>query len=369
MITNGATRARKWMLVTASILLVFGVLAVYSASSFASIRQYGTNYHILIGHLVRIVVGAALGIAAYLAPPGFWRVASVPLYVVSLGLLVVTVLFSGSGMAPVWNGSSRFIVAGPLRLIPSDMMRFSLVLLVATLSSRGLLNARSAGGVAAISVAALIPVGLMMAQPDMAGAIYLIGMLLVMLYLAEARFLHILLLFLALVLVASAVIFSSGYQRERISGWLSGSEMTQDENFQPTQACIALGSGGLAGRGLARGRQQRGFLPEAFTDFILAVIGEETGFIGTTLLLAITLILCICGWLIAESADNSFGYLVAGGLTASITGGVLIHVGVVTKLLPTTGMPLPLVSWGGTNIVITMVSLGIIARVAEGSGR
>jgi cell division protein FtsW len=145
--------------------------------------------------------------------------------------------------------------------------------------------------------------------------------------------------------------------------------MTQDENFQPMQACIALGSGGLTGRGLARGRQQRGFLPEAFSDFILAVIGEETGFIGTTLLLSMLLILCMCGWLISESADNSFGYLAAGGLTASITGGVLIHVGVVTKLLPTTGMPLPLVSWGGTNLVITMMSLGIIAKVAEGSDR
>ena len=86
---------------------------------------------------------------------------------------------------------------------------------------------------------------------------------------------------------SSAIVFSSSYQRERVTGWLRGSEMRQEENFQPIQACIALGSGGLMGRGLARGRQQRGFLPEAFSDFILAVIGEETGFMGTTLLLTI----------------------------------------------------------------------------------
>ena len=90
---------------------------------------------------------------------------------------------------------------------------------------------------------------------------------------------------------------------------------------------------------------------------------------GLRLHILMMLVLCICGWMIAEGADNTFGYLCAGGLTASITGGVLIHVGVVTRLLPTTGMPLPLVSWGGTNLIITMVSLGIIARVAEGGER
>jgi cell division protein FtsW len=357
------------MIVTAVLLLVFGILAVYSASSFKSIREFGNNHHYLVGHVMRILVGAILGIAAYMAPSRFWRIASIPLYVFSLLLVLATVVFSGSTIARVVNGSSRWLSAGPLKLMPSDLIRFSFVLVAATLCSRGIVRARSAGGVAVLSAMALLPAGLMIAQPDLAGAVYLIGMMIVMLYLAEARFVHIMLLFLTLALLATVIVFSSPYQRERVTGWLSGSEMTQDENFQPVQACIALGSGGLTGRGLARGRQQRGFLPEAFSDFILAVIGEETGFVGTSLLLGMILILCMCGWLIAESADNSFGFLLAGGLTASITAGVLIHVGVVTKLLPTTGMPLPLVSWGGTNLVITMMSIGIIARVAEGSER
>lgn len=365
----GISRIRKRMILIAGLLLIFGILAVYSASSFASIKLYGNNHHYLVGHIIRIAIGVILGIATYMAPSRFWRMASIPLYTLSLVLVLLTVFFSGSALAPIINGSSRWIVAGPFRLIPSDIMRFSFILIVATLSSRGIVQVRTTSGVTAVSLAALIPAGLMIAQPDFAGAIYLICMLLVMLYLAEARFLHMVLLFLILALLSSAIIFSSTYQRERIAGWLSGSEMTQAENFQPMQACIALGSGGLTGRGLARGRQQRGFLPEAFSDFILAVIGEETGFIGTTLLLTMILALCICGWLIAEGADNSFGYLAAGGLTASITGGVLIHVGVVTRLLPTTGMPLPLISWGGTNLIITMMSLGIIARVAEGSSR
>jgi len=366
---TNVVRIKRWMLLLTVLLLALGILAVYSASSFASIKLYGNNHYYLIGHLARIAIGAILGIAAYMVPSKFWRLASIPIYAVSLLLVLVTVLFSGSAVAPVINGSSRWIISGPFRLIPSDMIRFSLILLVATLSSRGVVHARNAGGVAAISVAALLPAGLMIAQPDFAGAIYLIAILIVMLYLSEARFMHMLVLFLALVLMASAVVFSSSYQRGRVTGWLSGSEMRQEENFQPIQACIALGSGGLMGRGLARGRQQRGFLPEAFSDFILAVIGEETGFMGTTLLLTMLLGLCICGWLIAEGSDNSFGFLAAGGLTASITIGVLIHVGVVTRLLPTTGMPLPLISWGGTNLIITLMSIGIIARVADGVER
>lgn len=177
-----------------------------------------------------------------------------------------------------------------------------------------------------------------------------------------------LVLLLILLAFASIVIFPSEYRRERLLSWFSPSSAEEASTYQPEQACIALGSGGIMGRGIGRGRQQRGFLPEAFSDYILAVIGEETGFLGVLMILSLLFMLLMSGWFIADSADHLFGYLVTGGLMASIALGMFIHIAVVTRIFPSTGMPLPLVSWGGSNLMVTIGTIGIVARVAkEGS--
>lgn len=350
------------LLVTAG-LLAAGAMAVLSASSFASMIARGNSSYYFVGHLVRVFVGAVLAFVAWKVPLRHWRVISVPIYAVSL-LLVLLTIIPGFPLAQTKNGSTIWLAVGPVSFMPSDLLRFSYVLMIAALIARGLIRPRTIKGFVIVSAAAVLPAGLILLQHDFAGAFYLVAMMAAMLFFGEARLSHILVLLLALVAIAGVFVFSTHYQSERIEAWLNQRAGMQEENYQPVQSCIALGSGGLMGRGLGRGRQQRGFLPEPFSDFILAVIGEETGFIGTTALVLAFLAFSVLAWRIAERADDAFGSLTAAGLASSIAVGALLNIGVATRLFPTTGVTLPLISWGGTSILITLVSIGIIVRVS-----
>lgn len=353
---------RALLLVTAG-LLAAGAMAVLSASSFASMIARGNSTYYFVGHLLRVFVGIALAFAAWRTPLRYWRGISVPLYAVSV-LLVVLTIIPGFPLAQMKNGSTIWLAVGPVSFMPSDILRFSYVLMVAALVSRGILHPRTLQGFALVAAAAVFPAGLILLQHDFAGAFYLVAMMAAMLFFGEARLSHILTLLFTLSAVAAVFVLGTHYQSERIEAWLNQRAGMQEENYQPIQSCIALGSGGLMGRGLGRGRQQRGFLPEPFSDFILAVIGEETGFVGTTALILAFLAFSVLAWRIAERADDTFGSLTAAGLASSIAVGALLNIGVATRLFPTTGVTLPLISWGGTSILITLVSIGIIVRVS-----
>ena len=349
-------------------LLFVGVMAVYSASSFISITRFGNTHSYLLQHLVRVAIALAVAMIAIRLPYRFWRRIALPLYIASCGMLLITVI-PGSPLSVTLNGATRWIRIGPLTLMPGELMRLSYILLTATLVSGRLVLPRTRGGVVTLCLLALVPAAIMLQQPDFAGAFYLGIVMLAMLFIAEAKLSHLMAVILVLASLTAFALFRADYRIERLMGWHNEEQGLSAENFQPHQACIALGSGGLRGRGLGRGRQQRGFLPEAFSDFILAVIGEEAGFLGATLLLSAILVLCMSVWGIASDTDDCFGALTVGGIAASITLGALIHVGVSTRLFPTTGMPLPLVSWGGTNLIVTLFGLGIAANVARSAGR
>lgn len=360
-------RARNIMLISAGMLLLLGTLAVFTASSFKSLMltdsESGTIF--LLPHIRKVLIGILAGLIAWTIPPEKLKKLSPFLYGGSVLLLSVLLLFKGSYLAPVINGSVRWFVLGSFRIMPSEITRISFILLAASLVSDGKIHARSGSGVVRLAFLAIIPAVLVALQPDFAGAMYLLVMMIVVLFLAEARFRDMMILFLLLITLASAVAFSSEYRKERLSSWFAPGKAPEASLYQPEQACIALGSGGIMGRGIGRGRQQRGFLPEAFSDYILAVIGEETGFAGVLLILALLIVLLMSGWVIADNADYLFGYLVAGGLIGSIAIGTFVHISVVTRMIPSTGMPLPLVSWGGTNLLITIGTLGIVSRVSK----
>jgi len=358
-------RDRSFLLWTTGIILVLGVLAVWTASTFASMRYSptGDSLHFLKGHLLRILAGLIAGFLAWKVKPAAMQIIAVPVYFISLGLLSLSLIMSGSSIAPVINGSSRWLILGPVRLLPSELMRFAFVLFSSFMVSRGRWDARKPADMAVMIASALLPMMLMLFQPDFSGAAFMGAVLMVMLLLAGARFRHMALLGFVALLLATAAVVTSPYRLSRITSGMNESELSGG-SYQPHQACIALGSGGLLGRGLGRGRQQRGFLPEAFSDYILAVIGEEAGFVGTVLVLAGLMAICAAGWRIAAGADTPFCSMTSGGFTSIIAMGILIHAGVVTKLLPPTGIPLPLMSWGGTSIVMTMAALGFLAGTA-----
>lgn len=366
-----AVSARNVMLISASLLLLLGILAVFTASSFKSLMltdsDSGTIF--LFPHIRKVFVGLLAGLVAWLIPPDKLKKLSPVLYAASVVLLLALLLLKGSHWAPYINGSTRWFVFWGFRIMPSEIARIAYIILAASLVSDGAIRARSGLGVLKLSTLAIIPAVLVSLQPDFAGSMYIIIMMIIVLFLAEARFRDMLILFLLMIALASAVAFSSEYRRERLRSWFSPGDAAEASAYQPEQACIALGSGGIMGRGIGRGRQQRGFLPEAFSDYILAVIGEETGFTGVFLILVLLFLLLMSGWIIAESADYLFGYLIVGGLIASIAVGMFVHIAVVTRMIPSTGMPLPLVSWGGSNLLVTIGTLGIVSRVAGERGK
>ncbi len=362
---NALSRDRRILLSATAVMIVLGVLAVWTASAFSAMRvsPTGDSLHYLKGHLGRVLVGLLLGFAAWRIRPSVIQYFAVPLYFVALALLLLTVIASGSQIAPVINGSSRWLFLGPIRLLPSELMRYAFVILSSFMVSRGRWDVRRPVHMLALLGTAVAPMVIMLLQPDFSGAAFMGAVMMVMLLLSGARFAHMAILGLIALLLATAAVVSSPYRMSRITSGMNETELSGG-SYQPHQACIALGSGGLLGRGLGRGRQQRGFLPEAFSDYILAVIGEEAGFVGVLLVLGGLLTICTAGFRIAAGADTPFCSMASGGFISIIAMGILIHAGVVTKLLPPTGIPLPLVSWGGTSIVMTLGALGFLAGTA-----
>lgn len=362
---NGeSARARNLLVVTTGIVLVLGILAVGTASSFYSMREYGSHTIYLRDHVIRIAIGIAAALFMAGRPASFLKRIAVPVYALSLLAVAATLIFGGTRIAPEINGSTRWLDLG-IRLLPSDLLRFGFVLLAALLISREAVDIRKFSGMSAIALLALVPSIFTMLQPDLSGTAFTVCVMMVVLFVGGARLPHLALLTAILaVLGASAVLVRDDYQLDRIEAVLAGNSLEQEDNYQPIQARITLGSGGPFGRGLGQSRQKRGFLPEAHTDFILAVIGEEAGFAGTFTVLVLFGMLFTSAFTITRKAGSTFDAIAGSGLTSILVAGVMIHTLVNTGMIPVTGMPLPLVSWGGTSMVVNLICIGAVVSMA-----
>jgi cell division protein FtsW len=349
--------------VAVALLCVIGLVMVGSASSVISISLYGSPWAILI----REGLWMAVGVAAFLAAIRFdyrkLRRLSPLLLVGSLGLLLA-VLVPGIGVHV--QGSSRWIGFGQFRLQPSELMKLALAIFSADFIARRLdedaTDRRIMGPVLMVTAVAAV---LILAQPDMGTAMVLGCIALTLLFAAGVRLGPVLKILAVLAGLALIVAVASPYRRERLLSFLDPSAHGSSSGYQVVQSLIGLGSGHLFGAGLGGGQQQWGFLPNAHTDFIFSVIGEELGFIGAS---AVLLLLGIFIWFGIRAATRSpdrFGGLLAVGLVAWVASETLINVGAVVGLLPVTGIPLPFISFGGSSLVITMVAAGILINIAR----
>ena len=196
-------------------------------------------------------------------------------------------------------------------------------------------------------------------------SLVMVSILLGLLFLGGARLSHLSGLVLSLLPLVYVLIMQSGYRRRRLMSFLDPWEDPTNAGFQLTQSFVALGNGGLAGVGLGEGRQKLFFLPEAHADFVLALVGEELGFLGTGLLMVLFAILLVRGFRIAGRAPDAFGRHLASGVTLLIGIQVLINAGVVSGLLPTKGLTLPLVSYGGSSLLVSLIAIGILLSVSR----
>ncbi|MBI4728796.1 MAG: putative lipid II flippase FtsW [Acidobacteria bacterium] len=351
-----------FLLVPVAVLVTIGLMMVLSASSVAGLQQ-GSAFL----YFTRQVLWAVVGIAAMAICSAVdyrrWRTLGYGLLAAGAAGLVA-VLLPGIGVRA--GGSSRWIAVGPLRLQPSEIAKLALILVVADLCVRKAGRLRTAQEL-------IFPVGalaglvgaLVFAQPDL-GTTLVLGMLaFTILFAAGASLPALGLVGSAGGLAAVVLALSRGYQRARIFSFLDPFGDRLGGGYQAVQSLIALGSGGVFGVGPGTSRQKWLYVPNAHTDFIFSILGEETGLIGTLIVVGLLALLAFAGLRIARRAPDPFGRLVAAGITAWIAGQAIVNVGAVTGLLPITGIPLPLVSFGGTALVVTLAGVGIMVNIAR----
>ena len=352
------------LMVCTGVLLLLGLIMILSASSVHSFAEYGSSFLFFN----RQLLWSAIGIVGFIA---FARMdyhrlkGSGYVLFVLVTLLLMAVLIPGVGSEV--GGSSRWISAGPLSFQPSELAKLALVLFAADVFSRK--NERNLGMLSHTLVPMLPALGmlalLIMMQPDL-GTTMLLGFIgFGMLFIAGAPMLYLLPMAFGGAGLAILGAMAEPYRRARLLSFLHPWKDPLNTGYQTIQSLIAMGSGSWLGVGLGASRQKWSYVPNAHTDFIFAILGEEMGLIGTLAVLGLFAFLAYLGIRSAKRAPDRFGMLLASGVTIWITVQALVNMGAVTGALPITGVPLPLVSFGGTSLVLSLVAMGILTNVAR----
>jgi cell division protein FtsW len=352
-----------WLFAVALVLLSTGVVMVYSASAIVAADRFHDPYFFL----KRQVFWAALGCGAlWVALRTDYRRLEplvLPLLVLA-ALLLVLVLVPGLGVSV--NGSRRWLRLGPLSFQPAELAKLALVLYLAAFlarrrealveSWRGLVPPLTVGGILA---------GLVLLQPDLGNALTLLVLTVGLLFLAGARTTWLAVLAVPALTLAALAVWMAPYRMRRVFAFLDPWQDPRGSGFQIIQSWLAFGSGGLFGRGIGESKQKLFYLPEAHTDFIFAILGEELGFAGAAAVVVLFAALVWRGLRVGLRASEPFGAYLALGLTILIATQTLLNLGVVTGLLPTKGLPLPFLSFGGSALLMTMLATGMLLNISQ----
>ena len=341
-------------------LMLLGLTIVMSASSTYSVFKFDSVFYLFNSHLFKVVLGIGAIILFALIPYEYYRGLSKPVMIIITILLVFTLLF-----APDIKGVHRWINFGIFSIQPADFARLALIIhLAVLLEAKANVIDNYREGFLYFFIWIIVISGLIMLQPNISSGIMLIFISMVLIYAGGAKFRHILvsMLISGLVIGSAAMIFP--HSRSRIFSYVNSITSGGDLNFQVKQALYSLGSGGIFGVGIGNSMQSNLFLPEAYGDFIFAILGEEFGLIGSIIVLLAYLVLLVCGILVAKKTKDQFGQLLAFGITISIVFYAFVNVAVTTGVLPTTGLPLPFISYGGTSLIFLCISVGILINIA-----
>ena len=345
------------------ILALVGLVMVYSASAVVAGKQFQDSMYFLKRQVAWLLLGFLLLHLASRVDYQVWQKLAYPLLGLTLLALILVLLPSVGVMA---KGARRWLRLGGMSIQPAEMAKVVLVVyLAAYLAKReGRLRRYWSGFVPPLLVVGVVS-ALIVCQPDL-GTVVLIGLVaLSVLFLGGASLAHLMSVVLMVLPAAVALVWGSEYRRQRLMTFLEPWEDPLNAGFQVTQSFLAFGSGGIFGVGLGGGKQKLFFLPEVHTDFVLALVGEELGLVGTAAVMVLFAVLVLRGFRIAGRARKPFGRHLAHGVTLLIGLQALVNAGVVTGLLPTKGMTLPLVSYGGSSLVVTLLALGMLLSVSR----
>lgn len=350
----------KTLAVSAVLLSCLGLVFIYSASSYSAEIYFGDAFHYVETQAVALVLGVTAMLAISFVPPEKIGKFSVWLYVAGL-ILLVAVFIPGLGVESY--GAKRWINLGFFTVQPSEFAKFAMVLFLADFAARKGVHTfpralvfLAAGGLVCL---------LLLLEPNMSITVCVGAVTFVMLFVAGAKPRHIVVVLIPVFVAGIALLFAEPYRVRRLLAFVNPWDSPLDEGYQLIQSYYALGSGGLFGVGLFNSRQKFLFLPFAESDFIMSVIGEETGFFGMLAITAIFVVVVVRGAVIALRATDRFSCYTAAGITAVIAVQTVFNIAVVCGAVPPTGLPLPFVSAGGTSLVAYLAAVGVLLSISR----
>ena len=348
-------------------LVVTGLVMVLSASSVSAFAQYGDSFVFVQRQAAYAVVGVGALLLASKMRPEAWRRLAWPLLLITLAMLVL-VLVPSTGIEAY--GSSRWFQLGPVTVQPSELAKLTLVVFAAAVLTKkwGRLDDLGHLAIPLVPVYAIV-CALVMLQPDLGTTTLIVGTVFLMLFAAGVRLRYLSVAGAVAGVAGMALILGEEYRRERFLAFLHPLTDKTNTGWQLTQGLIALGSGGWFGVGLGASRQKWMYVPNAHTDFVFAILGEELGLVGEFVVLLAFGVLLYAGVRVAARAPDVFGRLLAAGIVSWLGLQVIVNLGAVTGVLPITGVPLPLVSYGGSSLVVTLGSIGVLVSIARAPAR
>lgn len=355
------------VLVVALALVGIGIVMVYSTSAIIAGDRFGDPYHFLKRQALYAGIGFLLMIIMMFFPYETLRRFAYPIFILSV-LLLLAVLIPGIGHRA--GGSMRWLKIGGFTFQPSEFAKLGLIIFLAYFLTKKEEKIRSFsfGFLPTMLLSGLV-IGLVLKEPDFGAALFLTVMVFLLLFISGARVIYIASAFVLAAPVAAYFLMSAEYRYKRLMGFIRPWEDPTGTSFQIIQSFLSFGSGGLFGLGLGEGRQKLFFLPAPHTDFIFSIIGEELGLVGAMIVVLLFFILAFRGIQIGISIPDRFGSYLALGITLMIALQAVINMGVVLGLLPTKGLTLPFVSYGGTSLIANFIGLGILLHLSTHAER
>jgi cell division protein FtsW len=348
-------------------LVGIGIVMIYSASSALALKKYKTDYYFLAKQGIFSVIGIVALVFCRHFPYRFYRSLVYPILILAWCLLLA-VLFTGFGHSA--GGALRWLRFGSFSFQPSEFARFALIIYLAYSMTKkeGQLKAFSVGFLPHVLILGIFT-ALIMLQPDFGSAVMLAALTWIMLFLGGVRWWHLGSTLLVLLPIGYFVMINASYRFARLMSFMDPWQYPTDAGYQIVHSLMAFGTGGIWGTGIGKGYQKLFYLPEPHTDFIFSVIGEELGLVGIVVIIGLYMLIFWRGLTIARTTSDTFGMFVAAGLTISMALQVCVNMAVTLGLLPTKGLSLPFLSYGGTSLLLNMAAMGILMNIGATSGK
>lgn len=357
---QGTHKIDIYILIPVLLLIFFSIVVVYSASSDYSLNKWNDASYLLKSHLFKVVL--SLAVLFFFVKVDYRYVERFSKFIIlgTIALLII-VLFTSSSVKNV----NRWIFLGTMSFQPSDLAKYALIIYVSALLVRkeGYVD-NLYKGYLPILLYILAVCGLVALQPNFSTATIIFGTTILLLLTSKVKIKHIIVTILSLTPVAVLFILSKSYIRARLENFAEYSS-TGTAQHQLTQAIIGLGNGGIFGVGSGNSVQKEFFLPESYGDFIFSILGEEYGFIGTVFVVAMFAVILVRGYKVVKTVEDPFGKYLAFGITTIIVSYAIVNMSVASGIFPTTGVPIPFVSFGGTAMLFNSAAAGILINISS----